>query len=234
IVPTTGVQSRRVFTQLVKNLIHLECCGNRFNEYRCPDCSLRESKRIFGCRENFVPQPGFFVRFKFWQIEEWALVSFSQGCCVVEAEQPKVEKGSAYRFTSNEKVRLIEMPASWAYREHGDLMVESIFFALRRAKCYRATYSIFQVDVSFDKISPGRRGRILKVGHVDIRTGVECIDDHFSIYGPRDLYTTILQSSRYRFYSPILFANWFGRWQKVGKLAGIDFVLALFASFEQL
>ena len=51
--------------------------------------------------------------------------------------------------------------------------------------------------------------RVLEISHENFRSGIERVDHHFAISGPRDFHSTILQIARNRRANPITFANVF-------------------------
>ena len=55
--------------------------------------------------------------------------------------------------------------------------------------------------------SPGRRVRVLEIGHEHFRAGVERVDHHLAIGRPGDLDAAVLQIRRDRRAGPIAFPN---------------------------
>ena len=57
VIPSTAVQSSRVVSQFVENLLHLEGSGNGLDQDSGSDGSVRESNVGGGKGKNVVPQP---------------------------------------------------------------------------------------------------------------------------------------------------------------------------------
>src|SRR5215472_18238204 len=88
--------------------------------------------------------------------------------------------------------------------------------------------------MAFDVIVPVRRVGVLKIRHEHRRSRVQSIDDHFAFHRPGDLYSTVLQGSRNRRYSPAA-GSYAGRLgQKIRHLPSINRSLPLNAPLQQL
>src|SRR5207237_8792971 len=67
----------------------------------------------------------------------------------------------------------------------------------RATERYRAFYRIPQVELSLHRCVPGRGLRVLKIGHVNLRSRVESVDHHLGVPGGAcDLDATILEVGR--------------------------------------
>jgi len=61
VVPATTVQARRVVTELVDDLVHLESGGDGLDEHGTTDGASGHVDVVLGQVEGIVPQPGFEV-----------------------------------------------------------------------------------------------------------------------------------------------------------------------------
>ena len=69
IVPASTVQARRVVTQLVQDLVHLEGRHDGLDQYCGPDAALRHPQRVLGVHEHVVPEPRLQVRLQLGQVK---------------------------------------------------------------------------------------------------------------------------------------------------------------------
>ncbi|CSA53047.1 Uncharacterised protein [Vibrio cholerae] len=87
-----------------------------------------------------------------------------------------------------------EMQTAHAADEHRWVGIELITLAIVWVGiAYAAQNRITQVDLPIQHLIPRGRHRIFKVSHKDFHIRVQCINHHFAIGWPRDLYATILQ-----------------------------------------
>ena len=86
---------------------------------------------------------------------------------------------------------------------------------------------IAQVDLAFDQVVPGRRGRILEIGHEHIRAGIERVDDHLAVDRPGDFHAAIAQRLRDFSDTPIRFADRARLGEEIGQCTGVETRLAL-------
>ena len=80
----------------------------------------------------------------------------------------------------------IEMPAAWAHEENGVLRVEGIRLAFRAVERDGFVEGVGEVSLAFHLIFPGGGVGVFKVGHEDIGTAVEGVDNHLAIAGAGD------------------------------------------------
>ena len=90
-----------------------------------------------------------------------------------------------------------------------------------------------KVDLTFNEIAPGRRVRVLEVGHEHAGARVQRIDNHLAVSGSGDLNAAILEIGRNGSNGPFGFANVLRIRQKIGLFACIEALLALFAGGKQ-
>src|SRR5262245_33343334 len=88
--------------------------------------------------------------------------------------------------------------------------------------------------MTLDVVRPGRRVRVLEVGHEHLRARVERVDDHLAIDRPGDLDAAILEVRRNRSDAPVAAAHVRGVGEEVGTLAAVVSLLSRGAAREQL
>src|SRR5699024_5882319 len=84
IIPTTSVQAGSVVTQLVQNLVHLECRWDRLDEHGRSHNTVLEAELGFGEGKNIIPQSRFEVGLHFRQVVERAITVGMQQRRVME------------------------------------------------------------------------------------------------------------------------------------------------------
>src|SRR5207237_4012220 len=97
VVPAAGVQPRRMLTQLVEDLVHLERGEDRLDEDRRTDRSARDRQRVLRKQEHVVPEPRLEVRFELRQVEVWPGTAVVQLAGVVEEVEREVEQARRHR-----------------------------------------------------------------------------------------------------------------------------------------
>ena len=114
------------------------------------------------------------------------------------------------------------MPATWPNEQDRDLVVEPVFFPLRTGESDRAPDRVPQIDLALDHVGPGRRVRVLEIGHEHFRAGIERVDHHLAIGRSGDLHPPIAEIRRNRRACPIAFADLLRLRQKIERLAAIE------------
>ena len=97
----------------------------------------------------------------------------------------------------------------------------------------RAIDSVANVHLAQNRGLPFRRMRILEIGHVNLGSGIQRIDDHFAVHRAGDFHAPVLQVLRNGGYSPGIPAKLLGFRKKIRQYAGIDFRLLLRSSLKQ-
>src|ERR1019366_6237643 len=95
-----------------------------------------------------------------------------------------------------------QMPAAWAHEQGRNRVVELVLLAAVLAELDRAGNRAAKVGLTFHRILPCRRVRILEVRHEDLRAGIERVDDHLALNWTRDFRAPILKICRYGGYRP--------------------------------
>ena len=89
-----------------------------------------------------------------------------------------------------------------------------------------------QVLLAVEHVVPGRRERVLEVGHEHAGAGVERVDHHLALDRAGDLAATVLEVGGRRRHLPFRLAHFLRRGQEVGGFAGVDPLLAGRSGFE--
>src|SRR4051812_29032111 len=106
VIPSTAVQSCRMFAQLVKNLVHLERCRDGFDQHRRADCPARNSELILREIEHAVPNPRFEMALHLREIEVRTTRALEQLTRVVKEMQSEVEESARNRFAVDQHMFL--------------------------------------------------------------------------------------------------------------------------------
>jgi hypothetical protein len=114
IVPSTTVESRRVFLELVQDFLHLESSRQRLNQDRGPDDTLRQ-RELASCQaEHVVPKPGLEVVLHLGKIVVRPRSPRDKLTSIVEEVETKVKDGSRHRLAVNQDPGLVKVPSSWS------------------------------------------------------------------------------------------------------------------------
>ena len=227
IIPAAAVQAGRVLPQFPEDFIHLKGSQDVFDQDRGPNGASRDSEGVLGPDKDVVPQAGLQMAFQLGQVEVWPGAARDRVAGVVEEVKAEVEQRRRHRLPVNEDVPLVQVPAARPHQQDGRLLVQVVRFSLGAGEGDGAIDRVPQVDLPFERGVPGRRMRVLEVGHVDVGAGVERVDDHLAVDRAGDLDPAIPQVIGDGGHGPGGFAN-FGRLrQKIGQLSGIDFLLAI-------
>ena len=92
VIPAAAVEPGRMLAQLVKNLVHLECRQNGFDQDRRADRALRNAKLVLRQLEDVVPKARFEVALHFRQIKIRAAAARDQFLGVVKKEEAEIEE----------------------------------------------------------------------------------------------------------------------------------------------
>ena len=131
-------------------------------------------------------------------------------------------------------MRFDQVPTARADHELRHLVAESIGLALGRFEGERAADRVDQRGLPTDHVRPGRRQRVLEVGHEDPRSRVEGVDHHLRLGGTGDLDPSIVEVGWRRRDRPIGLADVARARREVEPLARIQCRLPLMAPMEQV
>ena len=123
----------------------------------------RDAEPVLRPDEDVVPEPRLEVRLELREVEVAAVAAV-----VAEEVEPEVEQRARHRRAVDLEVALLEVPAARADEQHGDLVAELVPL-LARVERDRPVERVRQVPLAVDAVLPGRRVRVLEVGHEDLR-----------------------------------------------------------------
>jgi hypothetical protein len=229
VVPAAAVEAHDVVAQLPEDLVHLERGEDGLDQHRDLDGLRRQPETRLGVAKHLGPQPRLEVALGLRQVEVRSRAAAPELGLVVEQVQPEVHEGARYRLAVDEQVLLVEMPAARAHDQGGDGGIQAVGLALRAGEIDAPRDGIAQVDLALDHVVPGRRHRVLAVGHEHLRAGVQRVDDHLAIGRAGDLDPAILQVGRDRGDVPLALADGVRLRQEVRPLSGVDPLLPLHA-----
>src|SRR6185295_9158545 len=69
VIPAAAIEPRRMFAQLVEDLVHLESGEQRLDQHRRADRSARYAELVLRQHEDVVPQPRLEMALELRQIE---------------------------------------------------------------------------------------------------------------------------------------------------------------------
>ena len=130
--------------------------------------------------------------FELGQVKVGAGSLFDQLLSVVKEVQAKIKDATGNRLAINQKMLFHKMPATGAYQQRRDLLVESVLLSLWTGVFDCAIDCIADVDLTLNRAIPGWGKRIFKVGHKDFRARVQGVNNHFSFNRASNLNTAIL------------------------------------------
>ncbi len=195
---------------------------------------LREPQSILREAKDIVPETCLEVALELREIEVRAGSTLEQTRRVPREVDAEVEKAGRDGLGVHLHVLLGEMPAAGANEQHRDLVLQRIAL-LTRLHGDRPLDGVREVQLAAEDVLPRRRVRILEVGHVDLRAGVERVDHHLAVARRAgDLDPPILQIGRSGCDLPVALPHGAGLLEEVGQLARRDPLLALGSSLEQL
>jgi hypothetical protein len=132
-------------------------------------------------------------------------------------------------------VRFGQVPAARPHHERRGPAAEAIALAaVGIGEVDRAADRVGEIDLALDQVRPGGRGRVLEVGHVHRRAGVQRVHDHLAIDRAGDLDPPVLQVRRHRRDLPVRVANLPGLPEKIGQRARLQAAIDLAAPGDQV
>src|SRR5579885_2035934 len=173
------------------------------------------------------------MAFELGQVKVGAGAFREQRFDVMEEVQAKIEDAAGDRPAIDQHVLFYQVPATRAYQQRRNLVIECVLFALRAGIGNRAIDGIAHVDLSLNGSLPCWGEVIFKVGHEYLRALIQRIDDHVALDRSGDLYAPILQVWRNRRNRPLAIANMLGFGQEIRQIAGIEFGLPPCSSLQQ-
>ena len=233
VVPAAGVETGGVVAQLVEDLIHLEGGRQRLDQHGRPHRAAGNAEGILGVGEDVVPEPSFAMALQLGQIEVRARAAVDQLLGVVEKIEPKIEQTAGDRFAVDGHVAFVEMPAAGPDEEGRGFGIQRVLAPVRVLEGDRAAHRVVEVLLAVDDVAPGRRRGVLQIGHEDLGSGVEGVDDHLAIAGAGDLDPAIEEVAGRRGDLPVGVPNGSRLRQEIELGASVDRGLALLAGAQQ-
>lgn len=254
VIPTTTVQSRAVFAQLVDDLIHLKRRRDGLDQHGTTDRSARHANVVLSQVEDVVPQTRLEVRLHLGEVEVRAEPAGNELLGIVVEVQTEVEQTAGDGGAVDSEVLLVEVPATSASNESGEHAVcPQLVFLTTLCEIDLATDGVVEVDLAVDHVFPGRSagicllldaifrenpgwesGHTLKISHVcpDIR--VQRVDDHLAICGTGDFHTAVDETRSWGSTLPgIVLTNVLCLGQEVGEVTLVNLGLAVDTALEE-
>src|SRR6185503_21125573 len=91
---------------------------------------------------------------------------------VMEKGEREIEQTAGNALAVDGDVLFIQMPAARADLQHGDLVVQFVYFSGLVREADRAADRVLEVHLALDLVEPVRTVRVLEIGHVRIRAGI--------------------------------------------------------------
>ena len=151
--------------------------------------------------EDVVPEPRLEVRLELRQVEEAAAA-----VVVAEEVEAEVEQAGRDRRPVDLEVPLLEVPAARAHEQRRDLVVQRVLL-LAGIERDRPLEGVGEIHLAFDAVLPGRRVRVLEVGHEHLGAGVERVDHHLPVDRAGDLDAAVLDLRRHGRDPPVALAD---------------------------
>jgi hypothetical protein len=234
VIPSSAVEPRRMIAEFVQDLVHLESGKDRLDEDSRADRAVRNPELILREIKDLVPEARLQMALHLRKIKIRAGSALDQLFRVVEEIEPEIENGGRHRLSVDFHVLFLEVPSTRTHHECRSLAVEPVFLTFGRTELDLLSNGIVEVDLAFESSRPGRRMGILEVRHEDVRARVQRVDDHLAIDWPGDLDTAVLKILGNWRYDPGTVAKVLSLLEEIGKLAGVDALLALFSLLQKL
>src|SRR5215468_5356336 len=183
-----------MIAKFVQNFVHFKRGENGLDEDSRANAALWNAQLPLREHKDIVPQPCLKMAFELRQIEIRSCSCRQQFFSVVKEVKAKVKQSTGHRLAVDQKMALVEMPASRTHKQHRRSLVELVALAGGGiGKGDGAAHRVHEVALSFDLIRPGWRIRILKVRHEHARTRIQRVDNHLSVYRTRNFHPSVLQ-----------------------------------------
>ena len=116
---------------------------------------------------------------------------------------------------------LDEVPAAWPHEEHRNLVVQPVVL-VAGVELDRPVEGVGEVALAVDAVLPGRRVRILEVGHEDPGARVERVDHHLPVDRAGDLHPAVGDLVGIPSDAPVGRTDVGGLRKEVGQLTGLE------------
>ena len=148
VIPSPAVEAGAVLSQLVEDLVHLECGRKRFDQHRRLDGPGGNPERRLRVCEDVVPEARFEMTLELREVEIWARPGANERIGVVEQEQ-------AARADHQRRRPRVQLVALAGIRLH-------------ERNC--PAHGVDEVVLAADDVGPGRRVGVFEVRHEHLRT----------------------------------------------------------------
>lgn len=164
VVPATTVETGRVVTELIDDLVHLECSHDGLDEDSASDGASWHANVILSKVEGVVPKSGLEVALHLRQVEVRASSALDQLVGVVEEVKTKVEQTGRDGLTVDSEMLLLEVPATSTSNKSGESTVGTeLVLLLALLEINLPTNSIVKINLAVDHVVPGRCTRVYSV-----------------------------------------------------------------------
>ncbi len=181
-----------MLAERVDDLRHLERGGQRLDQHGGADQTLREPERLAGEGEDVVPERRLEVVLHLGQVEVEAAVALGQPPAGMEGVEAEVHERAGDGVAVDGEVLLGQVPAARAHEQRRRVVDQLVVAAVGALVGDRALDRVDQVHVALDLVAPGRRVRVLEVGHEALRAAVERVDDELAVGRAGDLDAAVL------------------------------------------
>src|SRR3990167_9749865 len=219
--------------ELEQYFVHLEGGEHGFDERGGLDRAAGNAELVLRGDEDLVPQPRLEVRLHLRQVEIRPGAARDELPRVVKEVEREIEDRTRGRPAVDEQVLLVEVPAARPHHQHRDLVVELVSLAVL-LECDRAARRVAQVRLPLEYVGPRRAVGVLESGHEGRGAAVERVDHHLAVGGTGDLDAAVEQVFRLRRDPPLGLAHLLRLWKEIGKLPGVELLLARGPAREQL
>src|SRR5690606_20124329 len=113
VVPPPGVQTRRVVTEGIEDLLHLERRQDRLDQDRRANAPLGDSQRVLREDEHVVPQRSLLAALQLREIDVRPRTTLQECTRVVVEEETEVEERRRDRRPVDPNVALLQVPPPW-------------------------------------------------------------------------------------------------------------------------
>ena len=152
----------------------------------------REPERLAGEEEDVVPERRLEVVLHLRQVEVQAAVALGEPLAAVEGVEPEVHERAGDGLAVERDVLLGQVPAARPHQQRRRVVDQFVVAAVGAVVGDRALDRVDQVHVALDLVAPGRRVRVLEVGHEALGAAVERVDDELAVGRAGDLRPPVL------------------------------------------
>ena len=153
---------------------------------------------------------------------------------VVKEVETEVHQAGRHRAAVQQHVLLLQVPAPGTHHQGRQPLPQGVPLAVGALVLQGPPHRVHAVGLARDDVGPGRRERVLEVGHEHPRPGVERVDHHLPLHRAGDLDPAVGEVGGRRSHTPRALANLRGLREEGRQLAGPDAALNLAPPREEL